>query len=107
MKRKFKLGTIIITAKASEALSLMDICFALFRYFYCDWGNVSDKDKKKNDDAVKYGRNEIFSSYRTFTGQKFWIITMQDQSYTTVMLPEEYDTAKSRYYKKSTTKPPA
>lgn len=45
-------------------------------------------DKQSNDDAVKYG-NRVLSAY-DHHGERFWIITEWDRSFTTLLLPEEY-----------------
>lgn len=54
-----------------------------------DWGEVSESDKKANDDACRHGLR-LFSAYRTEKGVRFWIITEADRSSTCVLLPEDY-----------------
>ena len=54
-----------------------------------DWGDVSDGDKRSNDEAVKDG-DRILSAYHAPDKTKFWIITESDRSSTTFLLPDEY-----------------
>lgn len=54
-----------------------------------DWGDVPKEDKKLNDWALKHGDGRILSSYK-LGGEKVWIITEADRSYTTVLFPDEY-----------------
>lgn len=53
-----------------------------------DWGDVDEHDQAVNDEAVEVG-NRILSAY-TLEGEKVWIITEWDRSYTTILRPEEY-----------------
>ncbi len=85
----FSLGKVMATAGAAQRIPQAETFSALNRHISGDWGEVSEEDRKRNDDAVKNGER-IISSYRAFDGTKFWIITEWDRSYTTVLLPEEY-----------------
>ena len=62
---------------------------ALKRHLSGDWGDLSEGDKRLNDEAVKDG-DRILSAYRAPDGTKFWIITESDRSATTFLLPDEY-----------------
>ena len=59
------------------------------RHLSGDWGDMSDSDKKQNDDAVRTGETRIFSAYE-FTAGRLWVITEWDRSVTTILLPSEY-----------------
>ena len=85
----FDLGQVVATQGVLSEIPSSNIYAALRRHSEGDWGEVSEEDRKRNDDAVKNGER-IISSYRAFDGTKFWIITEWDRSYTTVLLPEEY-----------------
>lgn len=66
----------------------------LRRHVVGDWGDVSDDDRKANDEAVKDGAR-ILSSYTTKTGAKVWIVTEAEddngqRAATTLLLPSEY-----------------
>ncbi|MBP5718171.1 MAG: hypothetical protein J6X53_04235, partial [Abditibacteriota bacterium] len=62
---------------------------ALKRHLSGDWGDLSEGDKRLNDEAVKDG-DRIFSAYHAPDGTKFWVITESDRSATTFLLPDEY-----------------
>ena len=47
------------------------------------------EDAAENDRSIGLGLR-ILSAYTLPTGERIWIITEADRSYTTVMLPEEY-----------------
>ena len=89
MANIFELGKIVITANAKSVLSDIDVNMALALHTVCDWGDLDDEDRERNDRAVHNG-DRLFSAYHDCTGNKFWIITEADRSYTTVMLPEDY-----------------
>jgi len=62
----------------------------LRRHLGGDWGDLSDNDRRKNDAALKSGRDRLFSSYEVRQNLKLWIITEWNRSATTLMLPGEY-----------------
>lgn len=63
---------------------------SLERFRQCDWGDTCDEDKKANDRAVKVGERILAVYTYPKTGEKIWIITEWDRSYTTVLFPDEY-----------------
>jgi len=84
----FPLGRIVATPSIIEMLSNTEILNMIRRHSIGDWGELSQKDKKANDEALLYG-NRILSSYKTKTG-KVWIITESDRSATTILFASEY-----------------
>jgi hypothetical protein len=88
-KPKFKLGNIVTTPGAMSSIPLEEMEVAIRRHGLGDWGDVDSDDSQANDDALING-DRLLSSYRTKSGEKFWIITEWDRSVTTVLLPEEY-----------------
>jgi hypothetical protein len=90
---KFRLGRLVTTAHAQEALRNEDILAGIGRHQAGDWGEVDQDDRCANDRAL-VERNRIVSAYRS-NGVRFWIITEPDRSSTTVLLPEDcrYSTA--------------
>jgi hypothetical protein len=84
----FPPGKTVITQGTQDSISTSDIGYALHRHLSGDWGEVSDSDQKSNDSAVNR-EERIISSYLGSDGNKFWIITEADRSYTTVLLPDE------------------
>lgn len=59
------------------------------RHVTGDWGDLDEFDRQQNDNALKEG-GRIFSAYHTSDGNKVWVITEADRSYTTALLPEDY-----------------
>jgi hypothetical protein len=91
MKVNFKLGQIVATPGAIEAMeeSGQNASFFIGKHASGDWGIVSDGDKALNDEALK-DDSRLLSAYNTLKGAKLWVITEADRSVTTVLLPEEY-----------------
>ena len=92
----FKLGQVVATPGAIEALEKAGQ--VPFEFIAChirgDWGELSEEDRRLNDEAVKDG-SRILSAYRLKTGVKVWVITEaeDDQGHraaTTILLPDEY-----------------
>ncbi len=86
---RFEMGGIYVTPGALERLTECDVREALQRHARGDWGHVGSEDWEANDRALDDGAR-LLSSYRTASGEKFWVITEADRSATTVLLPEEY-----------------
>jgi hypothetical protein len=85
----FPLGRMVVTANANNVLSAEEISAALSRHKSGDWGEVNETDWKANDSALKLGER-VLSAYTGSNGDKFWIITEADRSYTTVLMPDDY-----------------
>lgn len=89
MTQKFLLGQIVCTLGILALnLSGFDYASMLIRHQSGDWGDIPDEDKAQNDAALD-GSDRVFSSYN-IGERKIWIITEQDRSTTTLLLPEEY-----------------
>ncbi len=82
-------GRVVVTACANEVLIHEDIISAIKRHQTGDWGDVCKADWKANDNARKLGER-ILSAYTSTSGDKFWIITEADRSYTTILLSRDY-----------------
>ncbi len=52
-------------------------------------GEVPEEDKTENQGSLLNG-TRILSEYRTKLGERLWILTEEDRSATTLLLPEEY-----------------
>ena len=61
----------------------------LARHLTGDWGDLCKEDRQENELSLRE-RFRILSSYKTAKGDRLWIITEWDRSYTTLLLPEEY-----------------
>ena len=83
------IGRVVVTATANETLMHEDIITALDRHQVGDWGEVCEADSKANNKACKYGER-IISAYTSIFGDKFWVITEADRSYTKILLPSDY-----------------
>ena len=95
--KQFELGTLVITRGVHDEMT-RDSQFAEFvltcvaRHEACDWGDLCDSDKNRNDEAARTGDDRIFSAYEPadHPGWRIWIITEWDRSATTVLFPDEY-----------------
>ena len=89
IQTRLKLGQLLITPAAREALSPVDVRTALDRHAHGDWGDVTGDDGEANDEALE-NEGRLFSVYHNSDGLKFWVITESDRSATTLMLPDDY-----------------
>lgn len=91
MRPKFRLGQLVATPGALDALKGADVGFLSYirRHLQGDWGEVSQEDAAENELSLKEGFR-LLSAYRLPTGCKIWVITEADRSATTILLPEEY-----------------
>lgn len=89
MRPKFKLGQLVATPGALEALNEESFWPYIKRHANGDWGEVCTEDKKENELSLKEGFR-LLSAYHLPDGCKIWIITEADRSATTILLPEEY-----------------
>lgn len=88
-RQKFGMGMLFATANAQSRLNMVEIMLALRRHSIGDWGEVCKDDHAANEQALLDG-TRLFSVYRSFAGEKFWIITEADRSATTVLMPQDY-----------------
>ncbi len=54
-----------------------------------DWVDVCEDDRKENELSHKEGFR-ILTNYKTSKGEKLWVITEADRSFSTLLLPNEY-----------------
>jgi hypothetical protein len=97
MQPKFKLGRVVITPLAIDALQESEQSPEHFLELHASgsWGDLCAEDRRLNDDAIAHEddpdrRSRVFSSYRTAAGTKLYVVTEHDRSLTTLLLPEEY-----------------
>ncbi len=88
---RFAMGRLLITPGAVDVLQEAEELPSTFlrRHVSGDWGNLSQDDRKMNDEAL-FNCSRIFSSYETSRKEVIWIITEADRSVTTILLPNEY-----------------
>ena len=96
-KPDFKIGKLLATPAALEALQEadVDIIDLVERHISKDWGDLSDDDKRLNDEALHDGSRILSAYILAKTDAKIWIITEAaddngERVATTVLLPEEY-----------------
>lgn len=90
---RFRLGCIVATPGVLKALEEEGIGAESIveRHVRGDWGEVTECDRKTNENAVRTGGVRILSSYRLpQTRVRIWVITEADWSATTLLLPTEY-----------------
>ena len=96
-KPDFPIGKLLATAAELEALQEadFDLIDLVERQICKDWGDLSDDDKRLNDEA-RHDGSRILSAYiLPKTEVKIWIITEAaddsgQRAATTALLPEEY-----------------
>ena len=89
IEHKFSPGRLMITPGARAELTDNDVTRALARHLKGDWGELNEQDRSENERSLKQGFR-LLSAYTSENGTKFWIITEEDRSLTTLMLPHEY-----------------
>ncbi|CAA9457182.1 MAG: hypothetical protein AVDCRST_MAG28-2632 [uncultured Rubrobacteraceae bacterium] len=88
----FPLGRLVATPGALALIRRSageDLLPALLeRHRSGDWGDVPPEDAHENEFSARHGFR-VLSSYRV-AGERLWVITEDDRSVTTFLLPEEY-----------------
>ena len=86
----FPLGRLVITRGALDALEQGDVIRAIGRHARGDWGELGVHDREVNEVALQYGYR-LVSIYKSEAKEtRFYVITEEGRSVTTVLLPEEY-----------------
>lgn len=86
---RFKMGVLVITREAETAMSIEEIFWGLARHCSGDWSDMDVDDWRENADGCDFS-GRVFSQFRSSKGTRFWIITEEDRSKTTVLLPEDH-----------------
>jgi len=94
---KFDMGMPVMTrnftTRAEEAHgadgAAERIATVIFRHGTGDWGDLSENDRQTNEEALAEG-GRLFSAYDDVFDFKVWVITEDDRSVTTILLPEDY-----------------
>lgn len=89
-KALFPIGNLFITPGALDACALLSISAEtlLARHMRGDWSEMCRDDQRTNEAAIKDG-SRIFSAYQ-HGDVRFYVITEDDRSSTTILLPSEY-----------------
>lgn len=88
----FSSGPVLMTIGVDELVQQgrLDPAPYLARHLGGDWGDLSNDDRRRNNAALKSGKDRLFSAYQVSPELKLWIITEGDRSATTLLLPSEY-----------------
>ena len=96
-KPKFKLGKIVATPGAIDALSKSNQLPNIFlqKHQSGDWGEICEDDANLNEDAIAHEGEEdkqqrVMSVYKTDKNETIWVITEWTREVTTLLLPSEY-----------------
>ena len=96
-KPKFKLGKVVLTQGAVDALTKANQTPNPFlkKHMFGDWGEICEEDAQANEEAVAHEGNmdkqmRVMSVYKTNKNETIWVITEYDRSVTTLLLPSEY-----------------
>ena len=85
----FKTGARFVTPAAVEALTIPEIDEALLKHATGQWGELTEGDKRANDEAIEEGFR-ILSVYISGSQTKFYVLTEANRRRTTIMLPSDY-----------------
>jgi hypothetical protein len=88
-KQKIPIGRLVVTSTVKMQVPVPKIIESVERHITGEWGNVSEEDWKRNDDALIHGER-IISSYHINGHGDIWVITEADRKVTTVLFPDEY-----------------
>lgn len=82
---KFDVGAVIVTPTASRVLEAAGQSAeqVLSRHQSGDWGDVSEKEREVNEEALRRSYN-LLSIYRLGPGQRVTVVTKGDRSLTMV-----------------------
>ena len=92
-KPRFAEGQLVTTRLVYDKMGENDyfrkqISQSYTRYKNGDWGDLSEDDKKMNDDAIANNNDRILAKYNTCCGD-IYIITEDDRSVTTMLFSDE------------------
>lgn len=90
VRRRFDLGTCVITPAAREHLAANDTTAGalLTRHATGDWGELDRDDWLENERSIVRGWR-LLSSYPS-GGDVVWIVTEADRSLTTIFMRSQY-----------------
>ena len=85
----FSLGTIVTTRTIAESVDAAKVASMIRSHTTGDFGVLENEDIDANKAAIKNGDDRILSAY-VVDGEKVYVITEWDRSYTTVLFANEY-----------------
>lgn len=84
----FEFGEVYCTPSVKLELMPEEICQLLAWHGQLKRGELGEEDYLMNQKAIKT-EERVFSCYR-MNGERYYVITESDRSYTTILRPEEY-----------------
>ena len=87
----FELGQIVTTRSIADSVDPSKVASMIRNHITGNWGEggvLCNEDIDLNHEAIKNG-DRVLSAYMV-QGQKVYVITEWDRSYTTVLYAEEY-----------------
>lgn len=87
----FALSQVVATPASLNAIAELGLSplTLIHRHATGDWGDLGAEDQAANRQALKFGLR-IFSSYRLNLTVSIWIITEENRSSTSILLPIDY-----------------
>jgi hypothetical protein len=85
---RFRPGNIRFTEGLKQAFTFDEVMEGLRRHLSGDWGEIGDRDRRLNDNALREG-GPLISSYKVRESERFFIVTMPDRSKTVALVPGE------------------
>lgn len=82
---KLELGQVVVTPRAKETLKAWGCAVEkiLARHQAGDWGDISENERKLNDEGID-NHLDVVSSYSSNNGSQVTVFTKSDRSYTLV-----------------------
>ena len=88
-KPLFDLGQLVTTRTIADSIDPAKVASMIRNHVTGDFGILHNDDIDMNHEAIKSGEDRILSAY-VANGQKVYVITEWDRSYTTVLFADEY-----------------
>jgi hypothetical protein len=87
-KPLFDLGQVVTTRSVAESVDPSKIASMIRNHITGDFGVLENEDIDSNKQAIEQG-DRVLSAYMV-QGQKVYVVTEWDRSYTTVLYADEY-----------------
>lgn len=88
MKKRLKLGIVVVTPQAMCRLHPFDVLRAIFRHRSCNWDGVAIHERTRHLIAVRTG-DWVETVHLGRSGARFVITTLPDRSQTLVLMDDE------------------
>jgi hypothetical protein len=85
---QFEVGQVVATPAVLDHITYEDVITLLRLHTHGYWNHMHPEDLAANEEAVTDGNRVV--SIHFVRGEKVWVITEWDRSYTTLLFPHEY-----------------